>query len=83
MRKKILSTDLEKSLQELETLVNRMEQGDLSLEEALKDFERGVNLIRGCRQALNEAEQKVEILIGDKTESFNVDKPENNDHAPE
>lgn len=55
--------DFEASLKELEELVERMEQGDLSLEQSLKDFERGVALTRSCQQALQEAEQKVQILM--------------------
>ncbi len=47
---------------ELESLVETMEQGDLSLEESLKSFERGVLLTRTCQQALKEAEQKIQIL---------------------
>lgn len=54
--------DFESALKELEALVERMEQGDLSLEQSLKDFERGVALTRACQQALQEAEQKVMIL---------------------
>ena len=54
---------LEKSLEELEALVTRLESGDLSLEQALKEFERGVKLTRTCQAALKEAEQKVEILL--------------------
>jgi exodeoxyribonuclease VII small subunit len=54
---------LEKSLEELEALVSRMESGDLPLEQALKEFERGVKLTRQCQSALQEAEQKVEILL--------------------
>jgi exodeoxyribonuclease VII small subunit len=53
----------EQSLQELEALVEKMEQGDLSLEASLSHFERGVQLSRTCQQALKEAEQKVEILM--------------------
>ena len=55
--------DLEKSLEELETLVERLEGGELSLDQALKEFERGVKLTRQCQTALKEAEQKVEILL--------------------
>jgi exodeoxyribonuclease VII small subunit len=55
--------DFEGALRELEELVERMEQGDLSLEQSLKDFERGVALTRTCQQALQEAEQKVQILM--------------------
>lgn len=66
-RKKADDFDFEKSLQELEQLVERMEQGDLSLEQSLKDFERGIELTRSCQQALQAAEQRVQILL-DKSE---------------
>ncbi len=52
----------EQALNELETLVETMEQGELSLEESLKSFERGVLLTRTCQQALKQAEQKIQIL---------------------
>jgi len=52
----------EQALAELESLVETMEQGELSLEESLKSFERGVLLTRTCQQALKEAEQKIQIL---------------------
>lgn len=58
------SIDFEASLKELEALVEKMEQGDLSLEQSLQDFERGVALTRACQRALREAEQKVQILAG-------------------
>jgi exodeoxyribonuclease VII small subunit len=54
---------LEKSLEDLEALVARLESGELPLEKALKEFERGVKLTRECQAALKEAEQKVEILL--------------------
>ena len=54
--------DFEGALKELEALVERMEQGDLSLEESLKHFERGIQLTRICQQALKQAEQKVQML---------------------
>lgn len=50
-------------MEELEKLVEQMEQGDISLEESLKAFERGIKLTRTCQQALQEAEQKVQILL--------------------
>jgi exodeoxyribonuclease VII small subunit len=53
----------EQSLEKLETLVARMEKGDLSLEESLKTFEEGIKLTRECQQALAKAEQKVKMLI--------------------
>jgi exodeoxyribonuclease VII small subunit len=55
--------DFESAIHELETLVERMEQGETSLEESLSDFERGVNLFRQCQKALDEAEQKVQVLM--------------------
>ena len=61
--KKTTRPDFEKSLSELEQLVEKMEQGDLSLEASLEHFEKGVQLSRTCQQALREAEQKVEILM--------------------
>ncbi len=54
---------LEKSLEELESLVNRLENEELPLAEALKEFKRGVKLTRECQTTLNEAEQTVEILL--------------------
>jgi exodeoxyribonuclease VII small subunit len=55
--------DFEASLEELEAIVERLEQGDLPLEEALRTFERGVALTRQCQGALAQAQQKVEILL--------------------
>ena len=63
MPKKQGDFNFEKALQELEELVEKMETGNLSLEESLKYFERGVALTRNCQQALAEAEQKVQILL--------------------
>ena len=63
MPKKRNDIDFEKALKELEELVVKMEQGNLSLEEALKYFERGVALTRTCQKALSNAEQKVQILL--------------------
>lgn len=63
MPKKKTSPSFEDTLAELEQLVSRLERGDISLEESLQSFERGVNLTRSCQKALQEAEQKVQILI--------------------
>jgi len=54
--------DFDATLKELESLVERLEAGDISLEDSLKDFERGIELTRACQKALKEAEQKVRIL---------------------
>ena len=55
--------NLEKALSDLETLVEELESGDLPLEKAMKKFEDGIKLTRGCQSALKDAEQKVEILM--------------------
>ena len=55
--------DFEAAIKELESLVERMEQGDQSLEQSLKDFERGVELTRTCQKALKQAEHKVQLLL--------------------
>lgn len=56
------SFDFEAAVREIETLVERMEGGDLSLEESLREFERAVKLTGRCRKVLAEAEQKVRII---------------------
>ena len=55
--------NLEKSIADLESLVDELESGDLPLEKAMKKFEEGIKLTRSCQAALKEAEQKVEILL--------------------
>ena len=57
--------DFETALEELEGLVERMEAGELSLEESLSAFERGVKLTRACQTALKDAELKVKVLTED------------------
>ncbi len=56
-------SDFEKSLKELETIVERMEKGEQTLEASLKDFERGSVLAAACRTSLEEAEQRIEKLV--------------------
>lgn len=55
--------DLENSLKEISTLVEKMEQGELTLEQSLNSFERGITLIKHCQKVLQEAEQKVQVLM--------------------
>lgn len=55
--------NLEKALADLESLVEELEGGDLPLDKAMKKFEEGIKLTRGCQAALKDAEQKVEILL--------------------
>jgi exodeoxyribonuclease VII small subunit len=70
----------EESLKKLESIVDKLEKGDLSLEESLKLFEEGVGLSAVCKKELEEAEGKVEILIKQrngslKAEPFLTEKP--------
>ncbi len=59
----------EEALAELESLVERMESGELSLEESLASFEKGVALTRRCQAALDQAEQKVKVLTANTPEA--------------
>ena len=61
--KKGKTVDFEQALGELEAVVEKLEHGDLPLEDALKQFERGIELTRGCQASLKQAEQRVEILL--------------------
>ena len=69
----------EKSLDELEQLVSRMEQGELSLDDSLKSFERGIALYRSCQTALEQAELRVKQLLDpgapETAVPFNPDTP--------
>ena len=67
------SYPFETSLDKLEKLVEKMEDGDLTLEESLKIFEEGVKLTRECQQALADAEQKVKLLIEESGEVTSID----------
>ena len=64
--------DFEKSLTELESLVERLESGELSLDESLAQFKRGVELTRHCQDVLNKAQQTVEKLLDIVDESTAV-----------
>lgn len=61
--KKKTANNFEQSLAELQALVERMESGQLTLEESLADFEKGIRLTRECQSALTDAEQKVQLLL--------------------
>ncbi|WP_461518783.1 exodeoxyribonuclease VII small subunit [Porticoccus sp.] len=69
------TVDFEQKLNQLETLVNEMEKGSLSLEESLKAFEEGIKITRECQQALKDAELKVDILTrgADGPSKFNTE----------
>ncbi|MGH1537643.1 MAG: exodeoxyribonuclease VII small subunit [Gammaproteobacteria bacterium] len=72
--------DFEKSLKQLETLVDKLEKGDLSLEDSLKNFEQGVKLTRECQQALQTAEQKISVLSKENKDWIEKDLDE--DESP-
>lgn len=63
MAAKKKGVDFEQSLNALETLVNKMEKGDLTLEESLQAFETGIQLTRECQARLAAAEQQVQKLV--------------------
>ncbi|MDX1366331.1 exodeoxyribonuclease VII small subunit [Pseudomonas sp.] len=63
MARKKAALDFEHSLTDLQNLVERLENGELSLEDSLTAFEQGVRLTRDCQAALAQAEQKVQILM--------------------
>ena len=65
MPKKSTLPDFEAALTELEKIVEKMESGEQSLEDALKSFQRGIELTRTCQQGLKEAEQRVEKLLSE------------------
>ena len=77
MAKKKITPDsefnFEQSLAELEAIVDRMERGDLGLEESISHFEKGINLTRSCQKALAEAEQKVQILLRENGDEILAD----------
>ena len=56
----------EKSIEELSEIVEKLERGDVSLEESLTLFEKGVKLSKACQKILNEAEKKVSVLVADE-----------------
>ena len=62
-RKKADLSQFEQSLSELEQIVQQLEHGDLSLDQALQQFERGITLARHSQQLLQGAEQKVQLLM--------------------
>jgi exodeoxyribonuclease VII small subunit len=64
------TVDLEKSLAELEGIVELLEAGEQPLEKSLRDFERAVRLSRECESALKDAEQRVQVLLGGGLQDF-------------
>lgn len=76
--------DFEKSFQQLEKIVQRLETEELSLDESLKLFEEGISLSRFCHAKLEEVEKKIELILSDakgepRTEPFETDEPSDDD----
>lgn len=67
--------DFEKKLSRLEEIVQKMEKGDLALEQSLKLFEEGVGLTRECQTQLTEAENKIRILVEMGADKQAITKP--------
>jgi len=67
----------ETTIEKIETLVHKMEEGDLTLQQSLEAFEKGIKLTNACHKALDDAEQKVQILTGKNSDisitSFDTD----------
>jgi exodeoxyribonuclease VII small subunit len=77
MTKKELSlSKLEQTLEDLEQLVAKLEEGEMPLNQAVREFERGIKLTRQCQSVLKDAEQKIEILLAgsDDPEPFEPDE---------
>jgi exodeoxyribonuclease VII small subunit len=56
----------ESAMEELESIIEQLESGDLSLDDSLAAFEKGVGLVKYCNQKLSEVESKIELLMKDK-----------------
>ena len=76
-------SDFEQSLEALEQLVDRMEHGDMSLEESLAAYERGVGLYRHCQTALEQAELRVRMLTDPQDPSTAAPFPPQGTAAPD
>mgnify|MGYP000645635369 CR=1 FL=1 len=68
MADKKTDINFEKALRDLESIVEQLESGDLSLEDALKSFEKGIKLTRQCQEQLSKAELQVKKLIEENGE---------------
>ena len=68
-----MANTFEASLKELETIVKRLEEGDMPLDESLKLFETGVRLSRECRERLNNAERRIEVLMKEADGSISLE----------
>ena len=65
-RKDVSNKNFESAMEEIEQVVEQIESGELSLEESLAAYEKGVGLVKFCYQKLNEVEKRIEVLVKDK-----------------
>ena len=65
-KKELEKKKFEEALEDLEKVVERLESGELSLEDSLAAFEEGIGLVKFCNQKLTEVEKKIELLVKDK-----------------
>ena len=72
-KKKQATFDFGQALENLEELVSSMEDGELTLEESLQAFEKGIKLTRECQSALKNAEQKVQLLLNENGDTEEID----------
>jgi exodeoxyribonuclease VII small subunit len=77
--KKSKLPDLENSLSEINSLIEQMEHHELSLEQSLAHFERGITLIKHSQKILQDAEQKVQLLMKKNSEEVLTDYENNNE----
>lgn len=71
-----MAKTFEESLDELEQIVGKLEEGDMALEESLALFERGVKLSRDCRDRLTKAERRIEVLMKDSSGDIGLEEIE-------
>jgi exodeoxyribonuclease VII small subunit len=69
----------EEAIEDLEKIVERLESGELSLEDSLAAFEDGVRLIKICNRKLTEVEKKIELLVKDKEGKFQLQPLDDNE----
>ncbi|QCQ21957.1 exodeoxyribonuclease VII small subunit [Desulfoglaeba alkanexedens] len=69
-RKKKTTEKFEEALKDLEKIVERLEKGDVPLEEAMEAFSEGVQLVRFCHQKLDEAEKTLQMLVKDQDDRW-------------
>lgn len=73
----------EEAMEQLEKIVERLESGELSLDDSLAAFEDGVKLVKFCNQKLTEVEKKIELLVKDKDGKLQLKPFDNRNEATE